>query len=121
MTIFLLVAAVLFGTTANFSPICTTGSSPLAPGEGFIPLNGSVETVKRVAAIEYGPDTVGFVYRTTDGKLFTQARSGMPASDQRKIGIVNLLPPHQTGAKYLWSPIVPMKKSPWQDLLIRFC
>lgn len=95
-------------------------AAPLSIGDQFIAKSGSRETVRKVAQVKYGSDIVGFVYQTSDGRLFAQARSGMPARDQALIGLTPLAA-HKTGEKYLYSPIVAFKKNPWNDLIVVFC
>src|SRR6185437_85531 len=94
--------------------------APLALDDRFISAAGTRETVRQVAQVKYGTDVVGFVYRTTDGRLYAQARSGMPAKDQQLIG-VGVLPEHHVGDKYRYSRIVRIERNPWRDLVVVFC
>ncbi len=94
-------------------PSGNCNGAPLSIGDQFIPRGGKVETVKSIATAKYGPDIVGFVYRSSANKLYAQARSGMSLSDQRVAGINQYLPDHKTGQLYRHSAIVPMRVNPW--------
>jgi len=114
-----LILTAIVGSYAG-APYTCAGAAQISVGDDFIPRNGKPETVRSVARVIYGADLVGFVYRTTDDRLFAQARSGMPARDQVLIGI-KPLPPHRTGDIYRYSAIVPIAVNPWRDLVVAFC
>jgi len=112
---------VLAAIVGSYSKAYTcAGAAPISVGDDFIPRNGRPETVRSIARVLYGEDLVGFVYRATDDRLFAQARSGMPASDQVLIGITPLAP-HETGDIYRYSAVVPIAVNPWRDLVVLVC
>lgn len=120
----MIVALTLLAAVASSPPHMVAErcyDSQLSIGERFIPRGASTQTVKRVAAVTYGEDTVGFVYQSADDRLWAQARSGMPPDDQRAIGLTQILSDHKTGMKYDYSAIVPVKSNPWRDLIVVFC
>ncbi|HET9393047.1 MAG TPA: hypothetical protein VFO29_05990 [Candidatus Rubrimentiphilum sp.] len=77
--------------------------------------------MKAVVAAKDGPDTVGFIYRSKTNRLYAQARSGMPLTDQRAAGVTQALPDHKTGESYRYSAVVPIRANPWRDLLVIVC
>jgi hypothetical protein len=116
---------LMLAVTGTLSPSprlpSNCNGAPLSIGARFIPTGGKTETVKSVATVKYGPDTVGFLYRSSANKLYAQARSGMSLNDQRLAGITRLLPDHKTGKAYIYSAIVPIRVNPWRDLMVTIC
>jgi len=110
----LTLAAALFKSPPHGS---SCHGSQLSVGDEFVPRDGPTETVKTIAIMTFGPDVVGFVYQARDGKLFAQARSGMPPRAQKALGV--RVGSHQIGQPYQYSAIVQMKSAPMVTRLCR--
>ena len=112
------IAQLLALTAGTRHPTARCAFSPLGVWD-TLPTNMKNESVSGIAAM-FGPNNrvVGWVYRTTENRIFVQISGAMSQADQNDGGL--RVDGNATNPR-LVSPIMHITRFPWHDLTVLPC